>query len=344
MNWLPILQIASLTGIWGISFCLFLFPAAMAGLLSGKGTGSQKKAVALAIAAWFVVVHGFGEWRLHTTPAGTSVTVGLVASDLRQNIFTEKPDDTLRLLTEYAAQVQQLAAQGAQAVVIPEKIGVILDSNLPAVDALFGEISRRTGAPILIGVVRVGPTAKFNEARLYRGDQIETYEKHHMLPAFESQFVVGKDRLTLDPPSGRWGITICKDMDFPHLSRQYSADGAGLLLVPDWDFSVDGWLHGRMAILRGVESGFSIARAPRLGILTVTDNRGRVLAERDTGAAPFASLVAHVPVLHERTLYSRWGDWFAWLNLAVLAVALVQSVQSKPRLAAKVTPLRSSAA
>ena len=51
-----------------------------------------------------------------------------------------------------------------------------------------------------------------------------------------------------------------------------------LLLVPAWDFDVDGWLHGRMAILRGVESGFSIVRAPKQGILTVTDDRGRVLA------------------------------------------------------------------
>jgi apolipoprotein N-acyltransferase len=56
-------------------------------------------------------------------------------------------------------------------------------------------------------------------------------------------------------------MTICKDMDFPGLSREYGQDDTALLLVPAWDFELDGWLHGRMAILRGVESGFSIARA-----------------------------------------------------------------------------------
>ena len=54
-------------------------------------------------------------------------------------------------------------------------------------------------------------------------------------------------------------------MDFPRLSREYGKDGAAVLLVLAWDFSDDGWLHGRMAILRGVESGFSIARAPKQG-------------------------------------------------------------------------------
>ena len=45
-------------------------------------------------------------------------------------------------------------------------------------------------------------------------------------------------------------MEICKDMDFPLLSRQYGNDGAGLMLVPAYDFVTDGWLHGRMAILK----------------------------------------------------------------------------------------------
>jgi apolipoprotein N-acyltransferase len=113
-------------------------------------------------------------------------------------------------------------------------------------------------------------------------------------------------------------VTICKDMDFPNLSRQYANDGTALLLVPAWDFSADGWLHGRMAILRGVEGGFSIARAPKQGILSLTDDRGRVLAEQDTNSAPFVTLLGSIPVRHDRTLYDRFGNWFAWLCIVLL--------------------------
>ena len=107
-------------------------------------------------------------------------------------------------------------------------------------------------------------------------------------------------------------------MDFPTLSRQYANDGIGLLLVPAWDFGDDAWLHNRMAVMRGVESGFSIARAAKEGVLTVSDDRGRLLAERSSASAPFATLVANVPVRHDATLYARFGDWFAWLNMALL--------------------------
>ncbi len=103
-----------------------------------------------------------------------------------------------------------------------------------------------------------------------------------------------------------------------------------MLLVPAWDFGVDGWWHGRMAILRGVESGFSIVRSPNQGILTVSDNRGRILAEKVTGAEPFTSLTASVPVQHQGTLYNRFGDWFGWTSL-ILLVLLLGTVRRKTR-------------
>jgi len=99
--------------------------------------------------------------------------------------------------------------------------------------------------------------------------------------------------------------------------------------VPAWDFVDDGWLHGRMAVLRGVESGFSIARSAKLGLLTATDDRGRILADRNTLTVPFATVIATVPVRHDATIYSRFGDWFAWLDIVVLAVLMVMPLSAR---------------
>jgi len=80
-----------------------------------------------------------------------------------------------------------------------------------------------------------------------------------------------------------------------------------------------------MSVMRGVESGFSIARAARHGLLTVTDNRGRVLADGPGTAPGFAVVESQVPVAHVDTLYDRWGDWFAWVAIAALCVAIARS-------------------
>jgi apolipoprotein N-acyltransferase len=153
------------------------------------------------------------------------------------------------------------------------------------------------------------------------------YSKHHLVPVFEDRFTPGTET-TLLGTSGV-GLTICKDNDFPALLRQYGARDAQLLLIPAWDFELDGWLHSRMAILRGVESGFAIARSARAGRLTLSDDRGRVLAEASSEQGA-AQLVGSIPLRQTRTVYARFGDWFAWLCVVGLVIVLGLAAVTSP--------------
>src|SRR4029077_3168347 len=165
-------------------------------------------------------------------------------------------------------------------------------------------------------------SGSFNSSRFYSADgKFENYDKHHLIPGVEPE-KAGDKRITLDQSSGKWGLQICKDMDFPALSREYAADGAELMLVPAWDFNVDGWLHSRMAVLRGVENGFALARSARNGLLTISDNRGRILAESATAPGRFVSISGMLNVARKETFYTRTGNWFAWLCVAAFVVLL----------------------
>ena len=327
MNFLPVLQLASVFGVWGVTFCVLFFAAAVAALLSGAGTAGQRQMFAAAAGLLMLVMLTFGWWRVHFMPEPEhSVTVGLLASDLPQNAEVADPDeDKGRLLRDYLEQVGLLAAQGARVIVLPEKLSAVVDPQITSeTDALFQGAATKYKCSIVVGVLRRSGNDRLNEARMYRPAHpaVVTYDKQHMLPPFESNLRPGTTRALVSEPSGMWGVAICKDMDFPLLSRQYGKDGAGLLLVPAWDFGVDAWLHDRMAVMRGVESGFSIARAAKDGLLTVSDSRGQILAQQSSASAPFASAVAAVPVRNIATLYSRFGDWFAWLNIALLGMLL----------------------
>jgi len=331
MDCLPLIQIASITGIWSISFFVLLFPSAVAALLGTfkrPDRSHSKPAVALAVAAIFILVFGYGFYRLATSPTSPRVTVALISTD--QKLSPQGPA-AVDLVRAYVGQIPALAAQGAKVIVLPEKIARIKNSDqgnyLAQADAVLDQAARDNHVTIFVSFEH---QPNLHEARLYSPDgRLEgTYEKHHMLPPFESHLLPGTARLTFSRPSdhgtaGKWGVEICKDMDFPLLARQYSNDGARLMLVPAWDFIQDGWLHGRMAILRGVESGLSIARSVKQGILTLSDSRGRVVAQHVTGSAPFDILVGSLPLGSGPTFYDRTGDWFAWLNLAFAVLILV---------------------
>lgn len=328
LNFLPILQLASVTGPWGISFLLLSFSSALAiGIHLRTTAPKQAIRIAGATLGAIALVLVFGAVRLALPPPPhQDARVGLVASDLPANLDVAAPGaETERLLHDYEVQAQDLAARGAQVIVLPEHLGEVVDPHTANADAIFQSLADKTGSTIVVGLSHVSPQVMHNQARVYApGAEVLSYNKHHLLPPFESRFVPGRNLTTMLEPTGTWGVAICKDMDFTQLSRQYGQVGAGLMLVPAWDFVLDRFSHGHIAVMRGVEDGFGIARAARGGYLTVSDNRGRILAETQSNSAPFATLLADIPAVHDNTLYLLLGDWFAWLTLAVLAFALVR--------------------
>ena len=64
MNWLPLIQIAALTGIWGISFVVLLFGATAAALLSGLGTRRERTVLFATVGLFLGAVFLFGMARL----------------------------------------------------------------------------------------------------------------------------------------------------------------------------------------------------------------------------------------------------------------------------------------
>ena len=335
MNCLPVIQIAAITGIWGISFIVFLFSGATAALLSGVGKPRQRGVV--AIAAGFVVCAAFvfGMWRLQSNPPAQSVAVTLIAKDVPMSVYLGSEEEALKLLGEYAAEIPRIAPTGTQIVVLPEKIGRITETALAAVDSLYSSTASTAGTAIVLGLVRKTPSGDFNSSRFYSADgKLEAnYDKHHLIPGVEPE-KPGDTRVVLDEPSGRWGLQICKDLDFPKLSREYAGEGANLLLVPAWDFNLDRLLHSRMAVLRAVENGFALARSARNGLLTLSDNRGRILTETATSSDRFVSVTGQVNVSRERTFYARTGDWFAWLCVALFVSMLAVQLFARWRAAA----------
>jgi apolipoprotein N-acyltransferase len=332
LGFLPFLQLASITGPWGMSFVLLLFSAAIAiGRHLRKAAPKKALQVVGAGVGATAAVLLFGAVRL-ALPQTQTVKVGLIASDEKGNATVTEPGaDTERLFRDYANAAEKLAAGGAQAIVIPEKLGVTLEGRSAGTDAVLQSLASRTGATVVAGVVHVDAPVKYNEARVYEPglSAVQRYDKQHMLPPFESNLKPGTELMVLPRSGQTWGVAICKDMDFASPARSYGKAGAGLMLVPAWDFVVDRSWHGHIAVMRGVEDGFSIARAAKKGFLTVSDDRGRIVGEVRSDAAPFATLLVDVPAAHSWTVYQVLGDWFAWVALGIFGLVLIQLARTR---------------
>jgi apolipoprotein N-acyltransferase len=316
MNALPVIQVAAITGLWGISFLLLLLPAAIATQAAAQTSRHGRMtamAVALALLSAAVI---YGVARLQA-PAQTTLRIGLASLQKPEQPSLQDPAGQA-LEARYAQAIRRLASDGARVVVIPETSFATDASTVPG----FAQLAQQHDLILDVGIDSgADPHARRNLSMVFQPGVATpaTYAKHHLLPGLES-FMPGQTYRMLDG-TPRIGLAICKDMDFHDIGQAYAARGAQLLLVPANDFTVDGWLHSRMAIMRSVESGFALARAARKGRLTLSDDRGRVLAEASSERRD-AELVGDLPLRTTQTLYAQWGDWFAWLDLTLLVALL----------------------
>ncbi len=162
------------------------------------------------------------------------------------------------------------------------------------------------------------------------GNVLSNYNKRHLVKGFEDRFTSGNKIGFFTFDNDPAGVAICKDLDYPRYINQYGKNKIEVLCVPAWDFVVDDWLHSRMAILRGVENGFSEIRTARLGRLTISDPYGRVLAEASSSDGKAVRLIGKVPLVKLNTFYNEHREWFGYLMILATVFFLFTIIKRQP--------------
>lgn len=318
-----VIQIASVTGVWGVSFLTAAPSMAIALATKGRAVAAlAPSALLLAIAL------GFGEVRLRQ-PLGETRDFALIALPIAQDQDEVRGREAS--LAAARAYVDALSLVGpvrqgrSLTVVIPEKAITTFPEWEEEVRSALAGAARESGVTLIVGIDehradgRRGNMAYVFDAN---GQTRLAYQKRHLVPGLERDFTPG-DALGV---IGDEGVAICKDMDFPQLLRGYGRADVRILSAPAWDFTLDARPHADMAIMRAVENGFSLARVAQSGLLTLTDAHGRTIATERTSPDYPVWLRGELPEGDSETLYSRLGDVFGWSVTGLAGVLLLSLV------------------
>ncbi len=320
MNALPVIQVASLGGIPAVTFTVLL-AGSLLGLFFGRAIDPDRRghlaASALAVLAIGAIL-SFGSARLNNADTLPGPSVALIAMDG----LKEQPSSYNAFWQIYGSQITRVVRPDA-IVVLPE---AVLSLSEPAADDAarsLATIASQTRSTIVVGMTVEGAHDLTGRALIARPDgTYRWYLKQHLIPGIEADITPGSVPFVIPDQATTIGIAICKDMHFPTLAREYSQRGARLMLVPANDFEVDDWLTARMTVLRGVESGSTIARAARHGFSFVSDRYGRVTAERRSDTT-MGALLSRAPIdPGGSTVYARIGDVFGWACVLAWAFLL----------------------
>jgi apolipoprotein N-acyltransferase len=328
-NYVTVIQLASVTGIWGIVFIASLLPATIVMVWHFRESRSKQISIIVMSSTLLLTTLGFGLIRVNQTKPHTEVTVGVTA--VSEDLYGKMGDISSfesgrnQIVNQYIEQISLLAKQDARYILFPEKVIHLTKIQKDSLLSVFSNSATQLNATIIGGVAAKEDSSWRNLVEFIPpSGTVQHYQKRFHVKGFEGHFERGTRVGLLNNTPFAGGMAICKDMDFPDWLREYQQ--VDLLFVPAWDFVQDGWLHSRMAIMRGVENGYTIVRAGRQGRLTVSDYRGVIVAEANVEDGRASTLLAKAPIYHVETIYSKWGNWFGWLCAFVVVTFVARAL------------------
>lgn len=345
---LPVAQLASVLGVYGVSGLVAFINAAIAVALLAAG---RQRILAIATAAIVLVaVGGWGSRRIaggSLTREGTPLRVGLVQGNIAQ-ADKWNPREARRIFTTHVAMTRDVVRRGAEYVLWPESSTPFMFEEDDAGEAAVRALAREVGVPILLGsdqIVRDGIPRMYNAAFLVtpEGETAAVYRKIHLVPFGEyipmknwltfvsplvdslAEFAPGDSMVMIPVGSHLTSTAICYEVVYPSLVRQAVEGGSQLLTT----ITNDGWYgqssapyqHFALASMRAIEQGRYLARAANTGISGVVDPYGRVVQR--SAIFEQVGLVEDVRLLTGRTIYSLIGDAVAYVAMALTGAALI---------------------
>jgi apolipoprotein N-acyltransferase len=352
-----LVQATTITGIYGLSFAVAAFNALIAWADVAPSPPVKKRVgiVAIATAVILLVMLGGGKLvpKAIANHAARAVQPNFpeVESYGRDWFGTHKDD---------LNDLQDLSLAPSE-----KNPDLLIWPEAPAPfswqDSQFSKLASRIailgGRPFLAGTIEWKPEklpsgllsqTPYNSAVMVdkQGQRIFAYDKIHLVPFGEYEpfplihrvvtsvssevggFRKGTDRVVGTLPNGfKFGVYICYEAIYSGEIREFTDKGANLLI----NISNDGWFgksaaaeqHLRMARVRAIENRRWLLRVTNSGINAAVDPYGRTYTAIPRDVRGGADLPYDFRT--DRTLYTRFGDWFAWLCVIVSVILVART-------------------
>ncbi len=352
-----VLQIADLTGVYGVSFVIVAVQVpftAIANVVLRRGEFRNLLLPVGGAVVCLILTISYGAYRLDQIRAlepSTLLRVGVVQGNIKQE---EKWDPIFRdkILAIHTRLSLEAAEKSPELIIWPEASVPFYFMAERAYQSKLLTLIDELGTALLFGSpdyrIRDGRQHFYNSAFLVApdGELRGRYDKMHLVPFGEyvplrralffvrpmidwiGDMTPGRDVSLMDAGNSLLGTPICYEIILPHLVRRFVAAGADVVATltnDDWfGRSAAPYQHFSMAVLRAVENRVPVVRSANTGISGVIRQDGTIVKETDIFVEDV--FVIELPLLPlASSLYTRFGDVFAWVCVAGALLCLVGS-------------------
>lgn len=355
-----LIQIADITGIYGVSFIVVSFNGMMSDLIlfiSGKMrritlAPVSLTSVILSVLLMAAIISGvviYGTLKLNMNEKDRKIKISVIQGNIPQ----DKKWDTRfqrEVINTYERLTLEVSSQKRDIIVWPESaVPFVFGYNEELTEEVV-QFQKGLDTYLLFGSVikKDNKQEKFKLANSSvllspKGNVVSVYDKIHLVPYGEyvplkklfpfigkmvtaiGDFVSGKETVVMRADQAKFGNLICYEIIFPGLVRRFVDKGANLLI----NITNDAWFgrtsapyqHFSMAVFRAVENRVAVARSANTGISGFIDSKGNIINKSDIFVE--AALTEEVSLGEEKSFYTRYGDVFAYACLLSFALLII---------------------
>jgi len=352
-NILPVIQVASFAGMYGVTFLIGMFNGLIALFLIDIRYWKESLKSAIIPLVILVASLIYGIISLNQPTETETIKMALVPGNIKQkDKMTSWGSKSGWIFDDYIQATQKTASEEPKMIVWPETAVPMF--IFPASEELdrLKSLLFTSNAYMMMGAISyeegVDDWLVYNSAYMLAptGEIIDKYDKIHLVPISEkfplkrylpkklqklvtgvSDFESGKEYTVFHSPLANIGVPICFESIFPQISREFVKNGANLIGI----ITNDSWFvgtfaaqqHFSMAPFRAVENRVSVFRCANYGVSCIIDPYGRVTKklEPENGQE---YIVGDVGVYQAGTFYTKHGDYLPWTCLAALTFLIIQ--------------------
>jgi apolipoprotein N-acyltransferase len=357
---LPVIQLADITGPYGLSSVILLVNATLFRVLHSwsKRTFPFKEAALTVVVLLGVLMYGYLKMGAvdRQMVQDPPLRIGLVQGNIDQSVKWEESfqKETLRIYEKLSSKV---AEEKPDLIIWPETATPFFFQDAKEYQPFILDIPKKTNAFLLFGTpsyrIQNRKVNHYNSACLFSptGEWIGKYDKIHLVPFGEyvplqdllffigslgegiGDFKSGNEIFNFSLPQGKFGVLICFEIIFPDLARRFVKKGASFLVT----ITNDAWFgrtsapyqHFSTAVFRAVENRVFVARAANTGITGFVDPKGKILKQGRIFTEE--AMTGTIRLSNRKTFYTLYGDVFAWACTAFSLLLFVNAFFRKSK-------------
>ena len=341
LDFLAFSQLASLIGMWGMTFMITWFGSVLCWLFDNQFNRKKRVIGGLIYFSLLALILVYGVVRISMPLQNSYVKISgihthdKVVEGEKMNLVLSKKDTTQfrvisnliisRLINETKAE----AKNKSKIIVWSEISTLILDKDEDSLVNVFRTLAKEEKIYLLTNPFSIATNSTISENKiLFFSPDGELVSKHIKYGGnfMEGTLEGNKSINTIASPYGNLSSLICWDADFPSIVKQVGKSNADILLIPASNWKEIAPLHTNVAVFRGIENGCSILRQTRNGLSIITDPRGKIISQMDHFTTNSWIMSGNVPNKKIWTLYPLIGDLFGWLAIVGFVCLLLWSL------------------